>query len=183
MSHTRRFDLKARDAFVVPVFIGTLILLMIAIRVFVPWPNMSDLLFPAILAAGGTAYFIDKSYQAEKHEFLELFRQFNGRYYKLRPSLDRIACQSASVELSSKDKEVLVEYFNLCGEEFLFYETGFIDEGVWNSWVNGMKQFYTCPHIRELWETELTTDSYYGFTIEQVLEKPSTQKINESESL
>jgi hypothetical protein len=57
----------------------------------------------------------------------------------------------------------IVDYFNLCAEEWLFWRAGYIYDPVWVAWENGMKQFAKDPRVKELWLRERATNSYYGF--------------------
>ena len=82
----------------------------------------------------------------------------NERLYSL--------CNAPLDQPLTKDEiTFLYDYFNLCGEEYLFYRKGFIYPEVWLAWRKGMQIFLRCPRIRRLWEEELGTNSYYGVTI------------------
>jgi len=98
--------------------------------------------------------------------FREAFAQFNARYDRLNEELNRIRDPSAKEPLSvkdrDKDRDILFNYFNLGGEEYLYYSRGYILPEVWHAWYNGMIIFYKHPRIRALWEPELETGSYYG---------------------
>jgi hypothetical protein len=117
-------------------------------------------------------YFIQKQ-QLEEAKFVnELFVRFNQRYDSLNEKLNDIRSQ----EKKAKDFEpheifTLYDYFNLCGEEYLFHRRGYIYPEVWKSWVAGMKIFYDDKGIRELWTQDLNTDSYYGFDISREIKK------------
>ena len=68
-------------------------------------------------------------------------------------------------ELTQIEKIVLFDYFNLCGEEYLFYKQRQIHPDVWKSWLNGMQFYYNQPRVRALWIEELRQNSYYEFSI------------------
>jgi len=55
----------------------------------------------------------------------------------------------------------LFDYFNLCAEEYMFYEAGYIDERVWQAWLRGMCYFAGDEAVRRLWESEIRSCSYY----------------------
>ena len=96
---------------------------------------------------------------------MDLFRQFNERYDKLNDKLNAIATQSPETMLTLEQKQVLFDYFNLCGEEWLYFKAGYIDPAVWEAWREGMRFFLRAPDIRRLWTAELDGGSYYGFSI------------------
>jgi hypothetical protein len=127
--------------------------------------------------------------QKQKIEELELFKklftEFNRRYGRLNDKLNAIRGygqpneklnpshdkpQSNAIE--GKDREDLYAYFNLCAEEWLFYREGYIYPDVWKAWFNGMKFFRQNPRIKELWDKELETDSYYGLTFDDDESEP-----------
>jgi hypothetical protein len=54
----------------------------------------------------------------------------------------------------------LVEYFNLCAEEYLFFKEGYIHPEAWQSWCRGMVYYLQDDGIRGAWNEEMTSDSY-----------------------
>ena len=66
-------------------------------------------------------------------------------------------------EFSDDDILAFVDYFNLCAEEHLFHEAGYIYEQIWKSWHNGMKQYAKDARVADIWAKEKSTNSYYGF--------------------
>jgi len=107
------------------------------------------------------AFFVQKHKLEELHLFTKLFKEFNERYDKLNEKLNQII--SSNSELTMEDKDTLFNYFNLCGEEYLYYEEGYILPRVWKAWKNGMKIFFSNEKVKDLWNKECLTDSYYGF--------------------
>jgi hypothetical protein len=124
-----------------------------------------DLLYGLLAGTGSFAYFVQKQKLEETNLFRELFESFNERYNDLNQELSRIVTSKSDTPLVADEKALLVDYFNLCAEEYLYLRRGFIFPVVWQSWYNGMQQYYANPRIRALWDKELQTDSYYGFTI------------------
>jgi hypothetical protein len=109
-------------------------------------------------------FFVQKQTLEETQLFKELFRDFNSRYDVINEDLNRIRTDNTSPTLSPKDRDTLYKYFNLCGEEFLYYKLGFISEEVWCSWKRGMESFLRCPRIWMEWAQDPGGDSYYGLT-------------------
>lgn len=99
--------------------------------------------------------------------FKELFTEFNGRYNELNEGLNNILGGNSSAELSKVESDLLYDYFNLCGEEYLFYDQGYIYPEVREAWRNGMKIFYGHERIKKLWDQELKTGSYYRLRPQQ----------------
>ena len=111
-------------------------------------------------------YFVQKQALEELRLFKELSTEFNQRYDRLNENLNRILLGDPDDELTAEELDVLNDYFNLCGEEYLFFKKGYIYPEVWKAWMNGMKIFYQDERIREFWLKELETDSYYGLRLE-----------------
>jgi hypothetical protein len=117
-----------------------------------------------LAAAGGLTTFLYTQHLQETRLFTELFQQFNARYARLNERLNVIA-EMSSERISSEDRQVLMDYFNLCAEEYLYFNAGYIDTSVWKSWTRGMRAYAAVSAIRELWEKELRSGSYYGFSL------------------
>jgi hypothetical protein len=117
--------------------------------------------------AGGLTTFLYAQHLQETRLFTELFQAFNQRYNNLNQRLNAIA-ESAGIEIGSEDRQVLFDYFNLCGEEYLYFRAGYIDGSAWQSWVRGMKVFADVPAIRKIWQFELESGSYYGFSLREL---------------
>lgn len=111
-------------------------------------------------------FFVQKQKIDESSYFQELFKNFNRRYDSLNNKLYDLRNVQA---LSSKNKLLLDDYFNLCAEEYLLFKQGYIPLNVWKSWVHGMEQYWSNEAIRKYWQSEINTNSYYGFEPEKVL--------------
>jgi len=59
----------------------------------------------------------------------------------LNEELNRMAREDPTAPLTSDNLDCLFDYFNLCGEEFLFYRKGYIYPEVWQSLGNGHEDF------------------------------------------
>ncbi len=116
----------------------------------------------AIAGTLGFYYFVQQQKLAETQLFYNLFTAFNERYDKLNGRLFGIANQSEPP--SGNDRSLIVDYFNLCAEEYLFYKEGFIHRDAWRSWCRGMLWYLRHPHIRKIWDDEVKTDSFYGLS-------------------
>jgi len=121
------------------------------------------LLVSAIGGIAGFTYFMYRQHLDETKLFKELFAEFNARYDALNDDLNTILFGPPEGSLSADERKHLFSYFNLCAEEHFFYQAGYIDLRVWESWYRGMKVFFKHPRIKALWEEDCKADSYYGF--------------------
>jgi len=64
--------------------------------------------------------------------------------------------------LTSEEELALVDYFNLCAEEYLFHRRGYIDPDAWSAWTAGMRDVFSSDRVRAFWDKEAGTNSYYG---------------------
>jgi hypothetical protein len=110
-------------------------------------------------------FFVQKQKLEELKMFKELFTEFNRRYDAINEDLNKIVYVNPSEQLTMQEIGTLYDYFNLCGEEYLFYKKGYIDPVAWKAWHNGMKFFFKIPRINKLWVRELETNSYYGLRL------------------
>lgn len=117
--------------------------------------------------AGGLTTFLYSQHLQETRLFMELFKGFNQRYDGLNQRLNEIA-SSDGTALGAVDQQQLMDYFNLCAEEYLFFRSGYIDDDVWRSWARGMRFYAAIPVIRDIWERELASGSYYGFSLQEL---------------
>jgi len=148
-------------------FVVTFILLAVAFILWACIPSIQtwSFLSTSIAAIFGLLYFALKQHLDETRLFKELFSEFNGRYDKLNKALYAIRNAPENQPLTTEEIMSLYDYFNLCAEEYLYYRKGFIYPEVWLAWHNGMKIFCQYSRIRKLWEEELQTNSYYGFSL------------------
>lgn len=112
-------------------------------------------------------YFVQKQRLEEMHLFKEIFTECNKRYDGLNERLNAIAAAPEDAALSQDELDTLNDYFNLCAEEFLFFQTGYLLPPVWRAWRNGIMSFMASKRIRQHWERERMTGSYYGLELEK----------------
>jgi hypothetical protein len=106
---------------------------------------------------------IQKQKTEELELFERLFKDFNKRFNRINEELNAIKDGPEDTPLTEPQKNLLFDYFNLCGEEYLFYRQGYIYPEVWQAWHNGMSIFHKNSRIKKLWDEDLKTFSYYGF--------------------
>lgn len=112
-------------------------------------------------------FFVQKQKLEELKMFKDLFQEFNRRYDEMNEKLNRIADGNLTDELTTDEIKILFDYFNLCGEEYLFFKRGYIDPLAWRAWYNGMTIYYKSPRIKVLWARELKANSYYGLSFRE----------------
>ena len=159
------------DNYFLIVFIIFFVLVILALILYV---NGADwkILLTIVGSLISFAYFIQKQHLDEAKFINELFVQFNQRYANLNEKLNDIRENKEGFkELQSHEIDTLNDYFNLCGEEYLFYRKGYIYREVWRSWVAGMKIYYDNQRINRLWAHELSSESYYGFDINKEIKQ------------
>ncbi len=120
---------------------------IIIVAVIIAWlrfagSNPPELLVSILGGIASVAYFMYRQHVDETRLFKELFAEFNLRYDGLNDDLNKILFGPSEGLLSADERERLFSYFNLCAEEYFFYEAGYIDRLVWESWYRGMKIFF-----------------------------------------
>ena len=143
------------------VCLGAAILLVVLIQDPVDW----TLIFTILGGFLSYIYFVQKQKVEEIRFFKELFTECNERYDQMNERLNRIFNGDSSKNLTEEEKNYLYDYFNLGGEEYLYYKQGYIIPEAWEAWKNGMCYFYRNERIRNIWQKELDDNSYYGFTL------------------
>jgi hypothetical protein len=129
-------------------------------------PKSAFELFVAVIGISAAfTHFLYKQHHQDTEIFVNLFEKFNLRYDDLNEMLNAIVTRPVGSPLSTQQIDTLYDYFNLCAEEYLFYEAGYIDEKVWQAWVCGMKYFAKDTAILRLWEKEIAAGSYYKFEL------------------
>ena len=124
-----------------------------------------ELLVAVIGAVAAFVYFLYDQHHKDTQMFVSLFEKFNARYDRLNEKLNAIVSRPADSPFLPAHRDTLYDYFNLCAEEYLYYEAGYIDEKVWQAWLRGMSYFAADKAVRRLWEKEIESGSYYGFKL------------------
>ncbi len=110
-------------------------------------------------------YFLQRQRLEELKLFREIFTDCNARYDRLNEELNAIVDEPVDEPLSCCQQQILMDYFNLCGEEYLHYSQGYLFPEVWRAWHNGMQYFVRNPRVAGVWSEEKKTDSYYGLPL------------------
>lgn len=108
-------------------------------------------------------YFFQKQKLEELRLFRDIFKECNARYYQMNDALDAIA--KKTVELEPEEKAKVIDYLNLCGEQYLYYKLGYIEPSVWQAWFTGMQAHVVVPNISGIWAVEKRKGSYYDLPL------------------
>jgi hypothetical protein len=128
----------------------------------------------ALLVAGLAAIFqISAACHAKVSHFLECFARCNEAYAKLngllrQPSPSTRACNGLAADDGPDD--AIIDYFNLCAEEYVMQKMGVIPDFVWDVWRAGIHDRALKEHILNGWDKEKKAKcDYYGFDLEQTI--------------
>lgn len=98
--------------------------------------------------------------------FKDLFSEFNSRYNVELNDLFNSLKFDPSKKIGDAERNQIIDYFNLCSEEFLWRKKNRIPKDVWNSWKSGMLENLSIPQVKELYLKEIVTEngrkSFYG---------------------
>lgn len=167
---SKAFSLKRRKSY--PLQFGTvLVVVFISFTIFTtgfqngPLGGSELSIFITFVGAIlGYMYFMHKQHDEDTRVFLGLFEKFNDRYNELNDDLLKISSSEANLPLDHSQRAILIDYFNLCAEEHMLYEAGYVDQLAWTAWSRGMAYYLGVRKIEQLWQEELSSGSYYSFT-------------------
>lgn len=96
-----------------------------------------------VLLYSGIIYNLVSYKIANDQFFKSLFLEFNNRFDAMNEDLNAILKKEYNKsEIKKKDKEsIIIDYLNLCAEEYLWFTKGRIDIKVWKSWKKGMEHY------------------------------------------
>lgn len=122
----------------------------------------------AILVTGVSLSLGIRQYRTENDKlFKELFHKFNCKYDQqynaLLNKIDGHKTSGNDYVLSEEEKGIIIDYFNFCSEEYLWFTLGRIPRKVWDSWEDGMVYFLNLPPINEIvLKQKDQMSSFYG---------------------
>ena len=142
---------------------------------------VSLLTLVATIGLGYVAYKISEKYSKRTDKFNkdtifhQLFRDFNSRYSRVNFALQELLdkCQDENYALHDLKKDgklhdQIMDYFNICCEEYYWRKKGRIPNDVWNAWEIGMNNWYSnIPVLRELWKQEISGDGYKSYYLKE----------------
>lgn len=129
--------------------------------------NQGTTITGIIAVALSLCYFAQQQKLAETKLFKELFTEFNNRYDAMNGRLSSIPAESP---VNIQDRQTIIDYFNLCSEEYLFRKEGYIHDEVWTAWCRGMSEYFGKEPFFSIWKEEEKNGSYYGLTNAKICE-------------
>lgn len=129
--------------------------------------DFKDTLFLGLLGSIATLYFgLLRTMSENDRIFKELFQEFNARYDDEFNDLLNELKGDESRALTDKEKSLIVDYFNLSAEEYLWRSKNRIDKKVWNAWKAGILENLKIPQVKGVYDKQILTTnaklSYYG---------------------
>ncbi|MBV7437940.1 GlsB/YeaQ/YmgE family stress response membrane protein [Aeromonas sp. sif2416] len=119
----------------------------------------------------GFYYFVQQQKLAETQLFHNLFTEFNKRYDSMNKHLASLLEKKDS--LTPDEQALIIDYFNLCAEEYLFYKEGYIHLDAWRSWCRGMLWYLRRHPFKDIWHKEVRTESFYGLSLDIIIDGAS----------
>jgi hypothetical protein len=124
-----------------------------------------------ILGTIATFYFGVLKYKMENDKiFNELFTSFNQRYDGTLNDLINELRLIPGKELDNDEEKLIIDYFNLCAEEYLWYSRNRIPSTVWQAWNAGILENLSISQVKQVYlketKTEYARKSYYGLAEE-----------------
>lgn len=143
--------------------VATVLFLLVSMAIL--WWGQIDGALDGTIALGmigacATVYVGLLNYWLQRDKVMQdLFTAFNVRYDRLNGDL--LAIEKGAFE--GDPDRIIIDYLNLCAEEYFWYTRGRIDGAIWRAWRNGMENWMHVPAIRQaaVRESRLR-DSYYG---------------------
>ena len=150
---------------------GLFILLSLSIILFSYFKCIEKELLLPILGSFVTFYIgVLMQISDEDNLFKNLFEAFNNRYdNKLNDLFNELKINTTKI-LTEDEIKLIIDYFNLSSEEYLWYAKGRIPKDVWIAWKSGILENLQIPQVKEIYENETKTKrrelSYYGLVKE-----------------
>lgn len=135
------------------------------------WANfcfqLDEKIFFGLLGTIATLYLGHIKLKIENDKlFKELFQDFNSRYDERFNDLINELKYDDEREITKTEINILIDYFNLCAEEFLWKEKSRIPNNVWNAWKSGIIENLKIKQVQELYKKETSSTngrkSFYG---------------------
>jgi hypothetical protein len=122
----------------------------------------------------GVVLSVWTAYHAKVSHFLECFSRCNKSYSDVNGLLPHLPSPRQDHEHPGpKDDpyDAIVDYFNLCAEEYLMHKMGVIPDFVWDVWRAGIHNRALHNDIKAAWvrEKEANCDDYYGFDLGKIV--------------
>jgi hypothetical protein len=124
-------------------------------------------IFLGLLGTIATLFFGSIKYRIENDKlFKELFQEFNSRYdLRFNDLINELKYDNGR-KLTKDERNLIIDYLNLCSEEYLWRSRNRIPKKVWNSWKAGIKENLCIKQVEEIYKKEISSIngriSFYG---------------------
>lgn len=99
---------------------------------------------------------------------MELFSKFNSRYDEDLNDLFNKIQNEEITELCSKQRLQIIDYLNLCAEEYYWFRKGVLPNKIWKAWKSAIENNLNHQVVVGVKDEEFLNfeDSYYGLSKE-----------------
>lgn len=145
-----------------------LIVLVLSLIPLFEYEEINEKLIIGIVGLMATFYFGEiKSKIENDRVFKDLFDSFNSKYNgDMNDLINELRNSKSRRKLTPKEKNLVIDYFNLCAEEYLWKKKKRITDDVWEAWKAGIEDNLVIPQIGALFLEEIKDEkrriSYYG---------------------
>jgi len=141
------------------------------IELFVSFSNLIATSILGLMAFNLTKKYSKKSQKLnEDLTFHQLFRDFNERYNNVNSTLNHLELNSYTLEELKRDEHLyndVLDYLNLCAEEYFWHKKGRIIGIVWEAWEDGMNYWFNnLKVLRDAWDDEINKNGCKSYYIE-----------------
>ena len=103
--------------------------------------------------------------------FKDLFESFNTKYNGETNDIFNELVRNPEKrieEIKPNGENIVIDYFNLCAEEYLWFSKGRIPKKVWDAWKCGIIANIKIPQVKVLYKKEIenSEQSFYGLVKE-----------------
>lgn len=142
--------------------------------------GINDKLFLGLLGTVATLYFGSIKYRIENDKlFKELFQEFNSRYDIRFNDLINELKYDSNREINNDERNLIIDYLNLCSEEYLWRSKNRIPRNVWISWKAGIIENLKINQVKNVYENEILSEngkkSFYGL-IDELAQKNNIKR-------
>lgn len=129
--------------------------------------SKNDKIALGFIGISATLYFGTLRYRIENDKmFKELFTEFNLRYNDEFNNLMNSLRTGNNRKLDTDEINVVIDYLNLCSEEYLWYRKKRIPNEIWCAWKLGILENVKIHQVKDICTSESSTKdlrkSYYG---------------------
>lgn len=159
-------NLLKRNIELILAILGFLIIIGIYIKY-----QIDNEIFLGLVGSVATLYFGSLKFRIENDKlFKELFQEFNKRYDERYNDLFNELKYDSERQLNKDERSLIIDYLNLCSEEYLWRNKNRIPTNVWKSWKAGIIENLKLRQVQDIYLNEISTEngrkSFYGLADE-----------------